>query len=179
MPAPAVPIGAPITPSTAIVASGRKLKILVSCALHADSGPPDPTSPSLHMRDGQDLLLVHSHRHLHIIRDGSLFFFIRGDELPQLLSLPLQEHRVHKVEMRTKESGESEEELVVSNLRPFTLKVGVHDANDVPILDCSLPLRATLLYENGATVKQVHCLTSSIGTIFLAVYPSKRRKCNT
>lgn len=62
---------------------------------------------------------------------------------------------MHKVEMRTKESGESEEELVVSNLRPFTLKVGVHDANDVPILDCSLPLRATLLYENGAPVKQV------------------------
>jgi len=65
--------------------------------------------------------------------------------------LKILEHRVHKVEMRTKES---EEELVVSNLRPFTLKVGVHDANDVPILDCSLPLRATLLYENGAPVKQ-------------------------
>jgi len=62
---------------------------------------------------------------------------------------------VHKVEMRTKESGEQEEELVVSNLRPFTLKVGVHDANDVPILDCSVPLRATLLYENGSPVKQV------------------------
>lgn len=29
-------------------------------------------------------------------------------------------------------------------------KVGVHDANDIPSLDCSLPLRATLLYENGA-----------------------------
>jgi hypothetical protein len=73
---------------------------------------------------------------------------------------------VHKVEMRTKESGESEEELVVSNLRPFTLKVGVHDANDVPILDCSLPLRATLLYENGAPVKQVQgrlCLGMGVG----------------
>mmetsp|Transcript_26364 Transcript_26364/g.78797 ORF Transcript_26364/g.78797 Transcript_26364/m.78797 type:complete len:201 (-) Transcript_26364:356-958(-) len=56
--------------------------------------------------------------------------------------------------MRTRENGESEEELVVSNLRPFTLKVGVHDSADVPIVDCSLPLRATLLYENGSAVKQ-------------------------
>ena len=30
---------------------------------------------------------------------------------------------MHKVEMRTKENGDEEEELVVSNLRPFTLKV--------------------------------------------------------
>ena len=30
---------------------------------------------------------------------------------------------MHKVEMRTKENGEQEEELVVSNLRPFPLKV--------------------------------------------------------
>jgi len=29
---------------------------------------------------------------------------------------------VHKVEMRHQENGEAEEELVVSNLRPFTLK---------------------------------------------------------
>mmetsp|Transcript_73137 Transcript_73137/g.122115 ORF Transcript_73137/g.122115 Transcript_73137/m.122115 type:complete len:288 (-) Transcript_73137:464-1327(-) len=68
--------------------------------------------------------------------------------------LKILEHRVHKVEMRTKDNGESEEELVVSNLRPFTLKVGVHDALDMPILDCSLPLRAALLYENGLPVKQ-------------------------
>ena len=33
---------------------------------------------------------------------------------------------MHKVEMRIKESGEQEEELVVSNLRPFTLKVCDH-----------------------------------------------------
>lgn len=68
--------------------------------------------------------------------------------------LKILEHRVHKVEMRTKENGEPEEELVVSNLRPFTLKVGVHDALDMPLLDCSLPLRAALLYENGLPVKQ-------------------------
>ncbi|KOO30578.1 hypothetical protein Ctob_010497 [Chrysochromulina tobinii] len=68
--------------------------------------------------------------------------------------LKILEHRVHKVEMRTKETGEQEEELVVSNLRPFTLKVGVHDHLDQPILDCSLPLRASLLYENGLPVKQ-------------------------
>ena len=34
----------------------------------------------------------------------------------------VQEHRVHKVEVRNQENGEPEEELVVSNLRPFTLK---------------------------------------------------------
>jgi len=56
--------------------------------------------------------------------------------------------------MRTKETGEQEDELVVSNLRPFMLKVGVHDHMDRPILDCSLPLRADLLYENGLPVKQ-------------------------
>jgi hypothetical protein len=61
---------------------------------------------------------------------------------------------VHKVEMRTKENGEQEEELVVSNLRPFVLKVGVHDHNEQPIHDCTLPLRASLLYENGLPVKQ-------------------------
>jgi len=43
---------------------------------------------------------------------------------------------------------------VVSNLRPFTLKVGVHDHMDNPLIDCSLPLRASLLYENGLPVKQ-------------------------
>ena len=35
--------------------------------------------------------------------------------------LKILEHRVHKVEMRHQENGEAEEELVVSNLRPFTL----------------------------------------------------------
>ena len=68
--------------------------------------------------------------------------------------LKILEHRVHKVEMRTKETGEQEEELVVSNLRPFTLKVGVRDHLDTQLHDCSLPLRATLLYENGLAVKQ-------------------------
>ena len=61
---------------------------------------------------------------------------------------------MHKMEMRVKESGEQEEELVVSNLRPFTLKVGVLDVHDQPLLDGNLPLRATLLYENGLPVKQ-------------------------
>jgi len=69
-------------------------------------------------------------------------------------SLKIHEHHVHKVEARTKENGESEEELVVSNLRPFTLKVGVHDAHEEPMQECSLPLRASLLYENGLPVKQ-------------------------
>jgi len=68
--------------------------------------------------------------------------------------LKILEHRVHKVENRVKENGEQEEELVVSNLRPFTVKVGVHDHLDQPLYDCNLPLRATLLYENGLPVKQ-------------------------
>eukprot|EP00322_Chrysochromulina_rotalis_P014691 CAMPEP_0115849554 /NCGR_PEP_ID=MMETSP0287-20121206/11510_1 /TAXON_ID=412157 /ORGANISM="Chrysochromulina rotalis, Strain UIO044" /LENGTH=414 /DNA_ID=CAMNT_0003303527 /DNA_START=30 /DNA_END=1275 /DNA_ORIENTATION=+ len=74
--------------------------------------------------------------------------------VPSGRRLKILEHRVHKVEMRTKENGDVEEELVVSNLRPFTLKVGVHDHLDQPMIDCSLPLRATLLYENGLPVKQ-------------------------
>lgn len=68
--------------------------------------------------------------------------------------LKILEHRVHKVEVRTKEGDEQEEELVVSNLRPFTIKVGVHDDTDAAMYDCTLPLRATLLYENGLPVKQ-------------------------
>lgn len=68
--------------------------------------------------------------------------------------LKILEHRVHKVEMRARENDEAEEELIVSNLRPFLLKVGVHDHMDQPILDCSIPLRAALLYENGLPVMQ-------------------------
>ena len=70
---------------------------------------------------------------------------------------------MHKMEMRVKESGEQEEELVVSNTRPFSLKVGVHDANDRPLLDFSLPLRATLLYENGLPVKQASDACGHVG----------------
>ena len=77
-----------------------------------------------------------------------------GALVPTGRRLKILEHRVHKVEMRTKENGEQEEELVVSNLRPFTLKVGVHDHLDNPIHDSNLPLRASLLYENGLPVKQ-------------------------
>ena len=77
-----------------------------------------------------------------------------GALVPTGRRLKILEHRVHKVEMRTKENGEQEEELVVSNLRPFTLKVGVLDVHDQPLLDGNLPLRATLLYENGLPVKQ-------------------------
>lgn len=75
--------------------------------------------------------------------------------LPGGRRLKILEHRVHKVEMRSKENGEQEEELVVSNLRPFTLKVGVHSTtDDSSIGDCSLPLHAALLYENGLPVQQ-------------------------
>ncbi|KAL3907098.1 MAG: hypothetical protein SGPRY_010300 [Prymnesium sp.] len=75
--------------------------------------------------------------------------------------LKILEHRVHKVELRTKENEEQEEELVVSNLRPFLLKAcgmgregNLKPRREESLLDCTLPLRAALLYENGLQVKQ-------------------------
>jgi len=69
--------------------------------------------------------------------------------------LKIIEHHVHRIDTHQKESGEPEEELVVSNLRHFSLKVAVVDMNDIPLLDTELPLQATLLYENGLPVKQL------------------------
>lgn len=69
--------------------------------------------------------------------------------------LKIVEHHVHRIDTHTKDNGEPEEELVVSNLRHFTLKVAVVDSNEMPILDTELPLQATLLYENGLPVKQL------------------------
>jgi hypothetical protein len=74
--------------------------------------------------------------------------------IPAGRRLKVLEHKVHKIEIHEKENGEVEEEQVVSNLRPFTLKVGVTDHLDRPVLDSSVPLRATLLYENGLPVQQ-------------------------
>ncbi|KAJ1619075.1 hypothetical protein T492DRAFT_430322 [Pavlovales sp. CCMP2436] len=69
--------------------------------------------------------------------------------------LKIVEHHVHRIDTHTKDNGDPEEELVVSNLRHFTLKVAVVDVNEMPILDTELPLQATLLYENGLPVKQL------------------------
>jgi len=69
--------------------------------------------------------------------------------------LKIVEHHVHRIDTHTKDNGEPEEELVVSNLRSFTLKVAVVDVNEMPIMDSELPLQATLLYENGLPVKQL------------------------
>merc|ERR1719359_1354808 len=90
---------------------------------------PPPPPPGAHARPSQGVM--------------------GGVPIPSGRRLKVLEHRVHKVE-----SGGKEDELVVSNLRPFTLKVGVCDHLDRLLLDCSLPLRATLLYENGLPVRQ-------------------------
>ena len=44
--------------------------------------------------------------------------------------------------------------LALSGQRGGRPQVGVHDHLDQPVLDCSLPLRATLMYDNGLPVKQ-------------------------
>ena len=81
----------------ALIASGRKLKILVRRSAlsrrFAFPRPPPTRPPRAEARRGA------------------------------ARCARAQEHRVHKVELRTKENDEPEEELVVSNLRPFMLKV--------------------------------------------------------
>ena len=41
--------------------------------------------------------------------------------------LQILDHTVHRIDNHTKPSGEEEKEMVVSNLRHFTLKIGVLD----------------------------------------------------
>lgn len=67
--------------------------------------------------------------------------------------LKIIEHKVHKVEKRVGEGGKNEDELIVSNLRAFTIKVGVFDSRGEPITEPALALSASLLYENGFPVK--------------------------
>ena len=69
--------------------------------------------------------------------------------------LQILDHTVHRIDNLVKPSGEEEKEMVVSNLRHFTLKVGVLDPRLGMGRDAELPLKAELLYENGTLVEQL------------------------
>merc|ERR1719456_1469898 len=68
--------------------------------------------------------------------------------------LQILDHTVHRIDTNTKANGE-EEEMVVSNLRHFTLKIGVLDPRCGVGREGELPLKAELLYENGQLVEQL------------------------
>jgi len=69
--------------------------------------------------------------------------------------LQILDHTVHRIDAHTKANGEEEKEMVVSNLRHFTLKIGVLDPRCGVGRDAELPLKAELLYENGQLVEQL------------------------
>lgn len=69
--------------------------------------------------------------------------------------LQILDHTVHRIDTHTRNNGEEEKEMVVSNLRHFTLKIGVLDPRMGVGRDAELPLRAELLYENGQLVEQL------------------------
>lgn len=69
--------------------------------------------------------------------------------------LQILDHTVHRIDAHTKANGEEEKEMVVSNLRHFTLKIGVLDPRMGVGREAELPLRAELLYENGQPVEQL------------------------
>merc|ERR1719472_153079 len=69
--------------------------------------------------------------------------------------LQIVDHTVHRIDTHTKANGEEEKEMVVSNLRHFTLKIGVFDPQMGLGRDAELPLKAELLYENGQLVEQL------------------------
>lgn len=69
--------------------------------------------------------------------------------------LQILDHTVHRIDAHTKANGEEEKEMVVSNLRHFTLKIGVLDPRMGLGRDTDLPLKAELLYENGQLVEQL------------------------
>ena len=48
---------------------------------------------------------------------------------------------VHRIDVHTKNNGEQEKEMVVSNLRHFTLKIGVLDPRCGVGLETELPLK--------------------------------------
>ena len=68
--------------------------------------------------------------------------------------LQIMDHTVHRIDTNIKANGEEEKEMVVSNLRHFTLKIGVVDRSGGGH-DTELPLKAELLYENGQLVEQL------------------------
>lgn len=69
--------------------------------------------------------------------------------------LQILDHTVHRIDAHIKSTGEEEKEMVVSNLRHFTLKIGVLDPRVGMGRDAELPLKAELLYENGQLVEQL------------------------
>ena len=69
--------------------------------------------------------------------------------------LQILDHTVHRIDTTTKANGEEEKEMVVSNLRHFTLKIGVLDPYHGVGRETDLPLKAELLYENGQLVEQL------------------------
>ena len=56
--------------------------------------------------------------------------------------LQILDHTVHRIDAHTKANGEEEKEMVVSNLRHFTLKIGVLDPRMGIGRDSELPLKA-------------------------------------
>ena len=68
--------------------------------------------------------------------------------------LQIMDHTVHRIDSNIKANGEEEKEMVVSNLRHFTLKIGVIDRSGGGH-EAELPLKAELLYENGQLVEQL------------------------
>ncbi len=69
--------------------------------------------------------------------------------------LQILDHTVHRIDVHTMPNGTEEREMVVSNLRHFTFKIGVFDPRIGQCTDCDLPLKAELLYENGQPVEQL------------------------
>mmetsp|Transcript_3048 Transcript_3048/g.10032 ORF Transcript_3048/g.10032 Transcript_3048/m.10032 type:complete len:437 (+) Transcript_3048:42-1352(+) len=69
--------------------------------------------------------------------------------------LQILDHTVHRIDVHAKPNGEDDKEMVVSNLRHFTLKIGVIDPRCGIGRDAELPLKAELLYENGQLVEQL------------------------
>jgi hypothetical protein len=67
--------------------------------------------------------------------------------------LQILDHTVHRIDAQRKPNGEQDNEMVVSNLRHFTLKVGVLDPHQGIGREADLPLKAELLYENGQLVR--------------------------
>lgn len=69
--------------------------------------------------------------------------------------LQILDHTVHRIDNHIKPGGEDEKEMVVSNLRHFTLKIGVLDPRYNAGHTDDLNLKAELLYENGTPVEQL------------------------
>lgn len=57
--------------------------------------------------------------------------------------LQILDHTVHRIDAHTKANGEEEKEMVVSNLRHFTLKIGVLDPRMGMGRDSELPLKVS------------------------------------